>query len=469
MINYICNSIRRSFRFIRLLLVVLLSRIITVRKPLQKYIITLAKDMETLTVKDFLIKYSIWEIGLSVGVISGIRKNSSEKVNIVYDGKSYNINLAEFGTNLEEYYNSFKTNTNILLFAFAKIEYIQGFKNKHRELLKEINLSIPETPLFYSVVKQISELPSSAKSTVLLLGEPGTGKTSFARLIHELSDRSDKNMIETSNVKLNTSISANELVGHKKGAFTGADKDKDGLIKVADGTTLFIDEIGSLNYDIQDSLLTLLNFNTQSVEFFPMGSTVSEKSDFRLISATTVDPSQMSPALYDRISDIEIKLPPLKNYINDIDDSYFKQILKSAIVKLYPEKISASSDDIPNEFLEILKNSSVYKSYISTAKFEKNVRGHISEISRILCTNNNELLHKYLKLQNMSSDENIKEEVIQEVKQSGRPSKITIEIGERIKSLAGQGTTQKRIQELIKKEYNISIDRTTISRFSNEK
>jgi len=177
----------------------------------------------------------------------------------------------------------------------------------------------------------------------------------------------------------------------------------------------------------------------------------------------------MSPALYDRISDIEIKLPPLKNYINDIDDSYFKQILKSAIVKLYPEKISASSDDIPNEFLEILKNSSVYKSYISTAKFEKNVRGHISEISRILCTNNNELLHKYLKLQNMSSDENIKEEVIQEVKQSGRPSKITIEIGERIKSLAGQGTTQKRIQELIKKEYNISIDRTTISRFSNEK
>ncbi len=155
---------------------------------------------------------------------------------------------------------------------------------------------------------------------VLITGETGTGKELFARAIHENSTRKKNDLIILDCAALPENLVESLLFGHVKGAFTGADSDRVGLIQLADKGTLFLDEVGELPLTLQKKFLRVL----QEKKFRPVGSKKEITSDFRLTSATHRDlpkmikESQFREDFYFRIASIKIKLPPLRDRASDI-------------------------------------------------------------------------------------------------------------------------------------------------------
>ncbi|MCW8860434.1 MAG: sigma-54 dependent transcriptional regulator [Deltaproteobacteria bacterium] len=157
-------------------------------------------------------------------------------------------------------------------------------------------------------------------TSALITGESGSGKELIAQAIHYNSPRKEKPFIAINCGAIPESVMESELFGHKKGAFTGADSDKDGLLKAADGGTLFLDEIGNLPLNIQKTLLRFL----QEQEFRRVGDTSSTKVDVRLISATNselekeVEKGTFREDLFYRLNVINLHLPPLRQRKPDI-------------------------------------------------------------------------------------------------------------------------------------------------------
>ena len=174
------------------------------------------------------------------------------------------------------------------------------------------------------------------KKPVLLLGETGTGKSLFASLLHQLLvEDKDKKFVSLNCSAIPENLLESELFGHKKGAFSGADTDKEGLLKSADGGTLFLDEIATMPLDIQKKLLKTI----EEKSFYPLGSTEKEKSEFNLISATCEDLDQLiadgkfRQDLYFRILGYRIHLPSLRERKNDIS-FLIRHFLKTAKRKI---------------------------------------------------------------------------------------------------------------------------------------
>jgi DNA-binding NtrC family response regulator len=165
-------------------------------------------------------------------------------------------------------------------------------------------------------VKQIS--PSD--TNVLLLGESGTGKELVAKAIHHLSPRSEKRFIAFNCGSFTEELMANELFGHERGAFTGATKDKAGLLQFADGGTVFLDEIGDMPLTMQVKLLRVI----QEQEFLPVGGVEARPVDVRFIAAThrdlkgDVEAGGFRQDLYYRLNVITIHLPPLTERVGDV-------------------------------------------------------------------------------------------------------------------------------------------------------
>ncbi|MCK5915261.1 MAG: sigma-54-dependent Fis family transcriptional regulator [Deltaproteobacteria bacterium] len=157
-------------------------------------------------------------------------------------------------------------------------------------------------------------------TSALISGESGTGKELIAQAIHHNSPRQEQPFIAINCGAIPESVMESELFGHKKGAFTGADTDKEGLLKAADGGTLFLDEIGNLPLNIQKTLLRFL----QEQEFRRIGDTHSTKVDVRLISATNSDLEKeiergaFREDLFYRLNVINLHLPPLRQRKPDI-------------------------------------------------------------------------------------------------------------------------------------------------------
>jgi len=166
------------------------------------------------------------------------------------------------------------------------------------------------------LVLQIAESDSIA----LILGESGTGKDLIARAIHAHSRRRDMPFVAINCAAIPEQLLESELFGHKKGSFTGAIKDKEGLFHVADGGVLFLDEIGNLTTGLQVKLLRVL----ETQEFTPVGSTIPLKVDVRLIAATNSDLEEDVKAnrfradLFYRLKVLPIFLPPLSQRREDI-------------------------------------------------------------------------------------------------------------------------------------------------------
>jgi DNA-binding NtrC family response regulator len=174
----------------------------------------------------------------------------------------------------------------------------------------------------YKMVKMFELIESVAdtRTTVLILGERGTGKTMTARAIHQLSSRRDKPFVEVACGALPDTLLESELFGHVAGSFTGAIHEKTGKFLQADGGTIFLDEIATSSPSLQVKLLRVL----QDREFEPVGGNKTHKVDIRLILATNADleakvvKGEFRQDLYYRINVITLLQPPLRERIGDI-------------------------------------------------------------------------------------------------------------------------------------------------------
>ena len=161
---------------------------------------------------------------------------------------------------------------------------------------------------------------ASSEANVLIMGETGTGKELFARAIHENSERSRRNFVVVDCAALPETLVESLLFGHKKGAYTGAETSRDGLLAQADGGTLFLDEVGELPLSIQKVFLRVL----QEHRFRPVGGKGEIKSDFRLLAATNKDldhvvqTGRFRDDLLYRLKTLTITLPPLRERLDDI-------------------------------------------------------------------------------------------------------------------------------------------------------
>jgi Nif-specific regulatory protein len=178
---------------------------------------------------------------------------------------------------------------------------------------------IGDSPAMHEVFATVGQVANS-RATVLLLGETGTGKEMIAKAIHYNSPRKDKPFIRVNCGALTGTLLESELFGHVKGSFTGAIRDKIGRFEAADGGTIFLDEIGTLEPQLQVKLLRVL----QEREFERVGDTQTVKADVRVIAATNVDLQEevaketFREDLFYRLNVVSIYLPPLRNRREDI-------------------------------------------------------------------------------------------------------------------------------------------------------
>jgi Nif-specific regulatory protein len=178
---------------------------------------------------------------------------------------------------------------------------------------------IGDSPAMHDVFGTVGQVANS-RATVLLLGETGTGKEMIAKAIHYNSPRKDKPFIRVNCGALTGTLLESELFGHVKGSFTGAIKDKIGRFEAADGGTIFLDEIGTMEPVLQVKLLRVL----QEREFERVGDTQVVKVDVRVIAATNLDlqeavaRNQFREDLFYRLNVVSIYLPPLRNRREDI-------------------------------------------------------------------------------------------------------------------------------------------------------
>ena len=166
------------------------------------------------------------------------------------------------------------------------------------------------------MIRRVAVLPS----TIAIYGESGTGKELVARSVHQLSERAEKPFVAINCGGIPENLLESELFGHKKGTFTGAFKDKDGLFFAADGGTLFLDEIGEMPLSLQVKLLRVLDNNIIT----PLGGTESIQVDVRLVSATNRDLEEMvhegefREDLYYRLNVIPLVVPSQRERVDDI-------------------------------------------------------------------------------------------------------------------------------------------------------
>ncbi len=169
-------------------------------------------------------------------------------------------------------------------------------------------------------VFRLVEQVAPARSTVLITGESGTGKELIAKAIHEASPRAGKPFVTVNSSNIPSELLESELFGHTRGAFTGAVAAKKGLFEVADGGSIFLDEIGDIPPETQVRLLRVI----QEREFTPLGDTTPRRVDVRIVAATNIDLKEavrqgsFREDLYYRLAVVPIELPPLRDRTQDI-------------------------------------------------------------------------------------------------------------------------------------------------------
>ncbi len=217
--------------------------------------------------------------------------------------------------------------------AFEELERLRQTLEDENEYLRdevtEISghkFLIGTSPVWQKVLQQI-DVVGTSDATVLITGESGTGKELVARAIHEASNRSSKSLIKVNCAAISSELFESEFFGHAKGSFTGAVRDRAGRFQVADGGTIFLDEIGEVPLSLQGKLLRVL----QEKEFERVGEDRTRTVDVRVVAATNrnladeVKKGNFREDLYYRLSVFPIDLPPLRDRPEDVEAlaSYF--------------------------------------------------------------------------------------------------------------------------------------------------
>lgn len=203
--------------------------------------------------------------------------------------------------------------------AMDEIIKESGGKKSQKKNIVNFQSIIGKSTSLQNAVNMASKV-AATDVCVLLTGETGTGKEIFAQSIHNGSPRKNKNFVAINCSAFSRELLESELFGHKAGSFTGATKDKKGLFEEADGGTIFLDEIGEMEFDMQAKLLRVL----ESQEFIKIGDTKPTKVNVRVIAATNrnlkkeIENKQFREDLYFRISVFQIYLPPLRERHGDV-------------------------------------------------------------------------------------------------------------------------------------------------------
>jgi two-component system, NtrC family, response regulator len=248
--------------------------------------------------------------------------------------------------------------------AVEKAELQQKIKRLEEKVSQKFGFgSIIGTSSVVQEVITLARKVAITDTTVLLLGETGTGKEVFAQAIHQESPRRDKPFVALNCSAFSREILESELFGHRAGAFTGALKDKKGLMEEAHGGTLFLDEIGEMSLDLQAKLLRVLETST----FYKVGDTKPTQVNVRFIAATNrnlqkeAENQHFRLDLYYRLSVFEIKLPALHQRPEDIP------LLAAYFVQIYAAKMNRPTPKLSAAFLEKLRRS-VWKGNIRELK-----------------------------------------------------------------------------------------------------
>src|SRR5213594_4402889 len=204
-------------------------------------------------------------------------------------------------------------------------------------------------------VFRLVEQVAPARSTILITGESGTGKELIAKAIHEASTRAGRPFVTVNSSNIPSELLESELFGHTRGAFTGAIAAKKGLFEVADGGSIFLDEIGDIPPETQVRLLRVI----QEREFTPLGDTTPRRVDVRIIAATNIDLKEavrqgtFREDLYYRLAVVPIELPPLRDRREDVLP------LAQHFVRKYNEENGRQvSEQVAPEVLSLLENYS---------------------------------------------------------------------------------------------------------------
>jgi Nif-specific regulatory protein len=236
--------------------------------------------------------------------------------------------------------------------AIENARHFEWLANENERLLADVNIEhnmVGESNAMQRVYQFISKI-APTDATVLIGGESGTGKELAARAIHRNSKRAQKPFMAVNCAALTESLLESELFGHERGAFTGAIAQKKGRLEIADGGTVFLDEIGELTPPLQVKLLRVL----QEREFERVGGTLTIKVDVRVIAATNKNLEEAMAAgefrhdLYYRLNVVSLEMPPLRERREDI------MLLASYFVEKYGERCNRKLKGISPEARERL-------------------------------------------------------------------------------------------------------------------
>lgn len=293
--------------------------------------------------------------GNGVGFVSSVKKHSplSECILLTaYGNIADGVQAIKNGA--FDYITKGNDNDRIIPLLYQAIDKVAANRRSALDVCEkskyEFSSVIGESP----VVKQVMALAQKVAPTdinVLLLGETGTGKEVFASAIHAASKRSEKTFIAINCSAFSKEMLEGELFGHKQGAFTGAVKDKKGIIQLADKGTLFLDEIGEMDISLQAKLLRVI----ENGEFIRLGDEKSTRVDVRIIAATNRDltkeihESRFREDLFYRINGFTISLPPLRERPGDIS------LLSAHFLQKYAVKNHVHSITLHADTLKLLQ------------------------------------------------------------------------------------------------------------------
>jgi formate hydrogenlyase transcriptional activator len=244
--------------------------------------------------------------------------------------------------------------------AFKEID---ALKNKlaveklylEEEIRSELNFEeiIGDSPSLKRALAQV-ELAAPAATTVLILGETGTGKELIARAIHNLSLRRERTFVKINCAAIPSGLLESELFGHERGAFTGALAQKIGRFELADRGTIFLDEVGDIPLELQPKLLRVL----QEQEFERLGSNRAQRVDVRIVAATNGDLSRLVAErafrsdLYYRLNVFPIHIPPLRERREDVP------LLVRYFVQKFSRRLNKTVEYVPADAMDALANYS---------------------------------------------------------------------------------------------------------------
>jgi two-component system, NtrC family, response regulator AtoC len=236
--------------------------------------------------------------------------------------------------------------------ALEKTELIRDLDYyKANKLVNHANeLLIGESKPFREIIELVKKIATSPSSTILLLGESGTGKNVLAKTIHYSSDRSDKPFVTVESTAIPSNLLESELFGHEKGAFTDAHNAKKGLFELARNGTIFFDEIGDLSTDMQAKLLRVID----EKRFRRVGGITDQEVNVRIIAASNINielevkERRFRQDLYYRLNVIPINLPPLREREQDVI------LIAEHFMKMYSHRFNKTYTSIGTDAKRVL-------------------------------------------------------------------------------------------------------------------